>query len=334
MTNLGEKLTDEEADIDGNGQVIYEEFSTILFETLKVLSEFLKPLAIVTVLLETLKVLSKFLKPSDVPEARNTWGLLKKGHQRLSLSKDDTSEAEFQSKEVLVMSRDNTGKAEFKSKEVLIMSKGATGEAKSQDKKGCEELSMPKGVTGGAKYRLKKGCQVFPMSKSLYLKLLTVYKAKCYRRILEFLNILKAKTDRGLLRKGFQVLSMPKDNSGEAEFWGQETTRFGGIVRVHRRIWEPLCIPGAETSREPLKRGYQVLSMYKGDIGKTESKDQEVATFGGIARIQKRGHQGIYMSEGHQEDNAGFQTREVLFVYKAAKLGQVRPSSAKFVQFV
>ena len=30
MTNLGEKLTDEEADINGKGQVIYEEFVSIL----------------------------------------------------------------------------------------------------------------------------------------------------------------------------------------------------------------------------------------------------------------------------------------------------------------
>ena len=90
---------------------------------------------------------------------------------------------------------------------------------------------------------------------------------------------------------------MPKDDSSEAEFRGQEGTKFGGIVRVHRRIWEPLCIPRAETSRELLKRGYHVLSMYKGDTGKTGSKDQEVATFGGIARIQKRGHQVLSMSK-------------------------------------
>ena len=39
------------------------------------------------------------------------------------------------------------------------------------------------------------------MSKSLHLKQLAVYKAKCYRRNLESLDILKAKTASGLLRK-------------------------------------------------------------------------------------------------------------------------------------
>ena len=109
MTNLGEKLTDEEVDIDGNGQVNYEEFVTSLLKPLVVATSFLKPLVIVTVLLDTLK----FLKPFGIPEAEATRELLKKGYQGLSMSKDDTGKAESKGKEVLLMSKGDSGEAEF-----------------------------------------------------------------------------------------------------------------------------------------------------------------------------------------------------------------------------
>ena len=89
MTNLGEKLTDKEADIDGNGQIIYEEFGSI-------------PLV-------TLKVLSKFLKPFGIPKADATREMLKRRYQGLSMSKYCAGEANPKGMEVLLIPKGDTG---------------------------------------------------------------------------------------------------------------------------------------------------------------------------------------------------------------------------------
>ena len=57
-----------------------------------------------------------------------------------------------------------------------------------------------------------------------------------------------------------------------------------------------LVILEAKTASVLLRKGYQVLSVPKEDSVEVESQGQEATMFGGITRIKKRGHQGIYMS--------------------------------------
>ena len=155
------------------------------------------------------------------------------------------------------------------------------------------------------------------MARTLHLKQLVVYKAEFHRRILEpfgileaesqsqevamfggisgdhrrileSFDILEAETANGLLKRGYRVLPMYKDDTGEDESQGQEVTMFGGIAKDHREILESFNILEAETASGLLKRGYQVLPMYKDYTGKAKSQGHEVDMFGGIAGDHRR----------------------------------------------
>ena len=65
------------------------------------------------------------LKLLAVYKAKTARWMLRKGYRVLSMSKDDTGEAESQGKVVLVMSKDDNGRAGFQTKEVLFVYKAA-----------------------------------------------------------------------------------------------------------------------------------------------------------------------------------------------------------------
>ena len=102
-----------------------------------------------------------------------------------------------------------------------------------------------------------------------------MYKAEYNRRTLKSFDILEAETTKGPLKKGYQVLSMYKGDTDEAESQGQEVAMFSGIARDHRRTLKSFDILEAKIPHIPLKKGYQVLSMYKGDIDEANSQGQE-----------------------------------------------------------
>ena len=149
--------------------------------------------------------------------------------------------------------------------------------------------------------------------------------ARDHRRIPEASDTIKVKITRGLLRKGHQVLFMSRDDTGGA----RSQTRRSGTLRDCSRILESFNILEAEhtravvaknrhlklleayktklhwgfseaiNSREPLKRGYQVVPRCKGNTGE--------------ARLQ--GRDSIFMSKGDNGE-ARLQGREALLMSK------------------
>ena len=107
-----------------------------------------------------------------------------------------------------------------------------------------------------------------------------------HRRIQQPLGILKAEHTRAvvsktlhlrLLRRGYQVPSMYKDDTGEAKIQGQEVAMFGVYkTESHRRIPGSLDILEAKNTKGLLKRGYQMFCTSKGDTGGAEVQGKEV----------------------------------------------------------
>ena len=81
------------------------------------------------------------------------------------MSRDDTGEAEFKGKEVLLMSKGDTGEAESQVKEVLIMSKDATGEAESQDKRGARNSPCLGALPAGPNNSSRRGARCSTCSR-------------------------------------------------------------------------------------------------------------------------------------------------------------------------
>ena len=335
MTNLGEKLTNKEADINGNGQGNYEEFVT---SSLKAEADATR---------EPLKrrYQGLFMLKGTASEAKYTRAVMTKTlHLKpLFMYKGNTGKTKFQDKfggiardhkktlvfpniieskrgyQVLLMSRGDTDKTEFRGP--IITSDWAPG-TEAAPSPGLQKHKL-RILCGRMKAAVPSGHQLAPpcrgsgsfpairdavhalglpeqephlllvprvrrrastmklptmpkakrtrtaVTKTLHLELLTMYKVKYHRRFLEFLVILEAETVSGLLRKGYQELSMAKDVSGKAKFQGQEATRFGGISRFQKMGCKGTYMSKDDTGGAVWKdkKGCQELSTSKGPNG-------------------------------------------------------------------
>ena len=176
-------------------------------------------------------------------------------------------------------------------------------------------------------------------------------------------NILKVEITRGLLKKGYQVLFMSKDDTGGARFQARRSGALGDSKRIlesfnvleaehtravvaktrHlKRLYVSKVVlhrgfTDAVNARELLKKGYQVLPKSKGGTGEAEFQGREVILMsnGDTGEAELQGREALYMSR----DDTGWaklqgQEVDMLGTYKAAQLGQARqPGGRLFTCF-
>ena len=166
-----------------------------------------------------------------------------------------------------------------------------------------------------------------PRTQLLVLSRSQLLVARDHRRTKEASNTIKVKITRGLLRKGHQVLFMSRNYTGGA----RSQTKSSGALWDCRRILESYNILEAEHirtvvvknqhlkrinaykielhwgiseavyTREPLKRGYKVVPMSKGDTGEAMLQGREALLMskGDTVKTELQGRTVHFMSQGN-----------------------------------